>query len=159
MEKFYNEMDSSCRDRPPNRKSESSTAKLWKRHFCFWVFFTKKGSSCGCPSVKTYGAFEEEIFVPATYTKYLKERIFPWARATYGNKWWWQQDGASCHTAKITQEFLAAETPGFFEKEDWPPHSPDLSPLDFAIFGRLKGMLSGVQYRNKDQLKSAIESA
>ena len=52
-----------------------------------------------------------------------------------------------------------AETPGFFDKDSWPPHSPNLAPMDFAIFGCLKGMLSGVQYKTKDQLKTAILDA
>uniref|UniRef100_A0A0K2U7H9 Uncharacterized protein n=1 Tax=Lepeophtheirus salmonis TaxID=72036 RepID=A0A0K2U7H9_LEPSM len=28
-----------------------------------------------------------------------------------------------------------------------------------AVFGRLKGMLSGVQYKSKDQPKSALKNA
>ncbi len=70
-----------------------------------------------------------------------------------------QQDGASCHTANITQEMLEAEVPGFFPKDCWPPHSPDAASMDYAIFGRLKSMLSGVQYKFKEQLKSAIMEA
>lgn len=90
------------------------------------------------------------------YVKYLREKIFPWARATYGDAWWLQQDGASFHTAKLMQEVLANEAPGFFPKEAWPPHSPDAALMDYTIFGRLKGMLSGVQYKTKEQLKTAI---
>ncbi len=99
---------------------------------------------------------DNERLTVKTYMKYLKKQVFPWARATYGDQWWWQQDGASCHTAKAMQHYLAAKMLYFFRKEKWPPHSPDLSPLDFAIFGRLKGELSGVQYCTKEQLKSAI---
>lgn len=93
------------------------------------------------------------------YCKYLKEKIFPWAHDTYGDRWWWQQDGASAHTANFTQSFLQEQTPNFFDKNCWPPHSPDLSPLDFAIFGRLKSALSGIHFRTKDELKSAIIQA
>jgi len=100
-----------------------------------------------------------ERLTAETYTKYLQEKVFPWARRTYGDKWWWQQDGASCHTATSTQEFLQRETPAFFDKNSWPPHSPDLSPLDYAVFGHLKGMLSGTRYRTKEQLKAAIIAA
>ena len=102
---------------------------------------------------------DKERLTAKTYSKYLKDKVFPWARRTYGDQWWWQQDGASCHTANMTQKFLRRETPAFFNKYSWPPHSPDLSPLDFAIFGRLKGMLSGTRYTTKEQLKAAIKAA
>ncbi len=37
-------------------------------------------------------------------------------------------------------------------QDKWPPNSPDLSRHDFAVFGWLKGALSGVQYHTQ-QLK------
>ncbi len=48
-----------------------------------------------------------------TYCKYLEESVFPWARAMYRDHWWWQQDGASVHTAKCMQQFLEEQTLGF----------------------------------------------
>jgi hypothetical protein len=94
-----------------------------------------------------------------SYCHHLDKIVFPWARKTYGDNWWWQQDGASCHTSHATQEFLEMNTPHFFDKNYWPPHSPDLSPLDFAIFGRLKSMISGIKFTSKDQLKTALLEA
>lgn len=38
-----------------------------------------------------------------------------------------QQDNARIHTAKLTQEWF--ETHGVYV-EDWPPHSPDLNPIE-----------------------------
>uniref|UniRef100_A0A0K2V6Z4 Uncharacterized protein n=1 Tax=Lepeophtheirus salmonis TaxID=72036 RepID=A0A0K2V6Z4_LEPSM len=75
--------------------------------------------------------------------------------ATYGDRWWWQQDGARCHTSNFTQEFLQIETLAFFDRNSWLPYSPDCSLLDFAVFERLKG----VPYKSKDQLKSALKNA
>ncbi len=91
-----------------------------------------------------------ERLTAATYCGYLERVVFPWARQTYGERWWWQQDDASCHTDKVMQEVLARETPGFFDKHLWLPHSPDLSLLDYAIFERLKGALSGIHFQTKD---------
>ena len=93
---------------------------------------------------------DHERLTADTYQQYLHEHVFPWARMTYGDQWWWQQDGASCHTANSTQEFLRRETPFFFDKTVWPPHSPNLNPLDYAIFGKLKGMLSGTRFTSKE---------
>ncbi len=94
-----------------------------------------------------------------TYCKYLEETVFPWAREKYGDYWWWQQDGASVHTVHHTQRFLKENMPDFLDKNCWPPHSPDLSPLDYAIFGHLKSALSGIHFKTKDHLKSTIIDA
>ena len=37
-----------------------------------------------------------------------------------------------------------------------PPYSPDLSPLDFFLFPRLKKMLSGNKYTSRSSVGSAI---
>jgi len=94
-----------------------------------------------------------------TYMRYFRNKVYPWARATYGDDWWLQQDGASCPTSDVTQEMLRKEMPGFFPKECWPPHSPDAASMDYAIFGQLKFMLSGTYYKNKDALKATITEA
>lgn len=46
-----------------------------------------------------------------------------------------QQDGAPAHTARQTQEWLATNCPDFIGKEEWPPNSPDLNPLDYCVWG------------------------
>ncbi len=47
----------------------------------------------------------------------------------------------------------------FFTKDMWPPQSCDLAPMDYAVFGHSKAMLSDIRYITKQQLKSAIISA
>lgn len=46
-----------------------------------------------------------------------------------------QQDGAPAHTAQQTQDFLTISTPDFIRKDEWPPNSPDLNPLDYCVWG------------------------
>ena len=41
-----------------------------------------------------------------------------------------QQDGAPAHTALISQAWLRTNFPSFWNKEIWPPNSPDLSPIE-----------------------------
>ena len=45
----------------------------------------------------------------------------------------YQQDGASCHTANVAQQYCADNFPDFIPKKDWPPNSPDLNPLDYFL--------------------------
>ena len=41
-----------------------------------------------------------------------------------------QQDGTSAHTAFLAQDWLNLTCRGFIGKDQWPPNSPDLNPLD-----------------------------
>ena len=40
--------------------------------------------------------------------------------------------------AKSTQDWLQAHHLPFISKEEWPPYSPDLNPLDFCLWSILK---------------------
>jgi transposase len=43
----------------------------------------------------------------------------------------WMQDGASCHTAKVSIEFLEYQNVHLLTgKQRWPPSSPDLNPIE-----------------------------
>ncbi|KAI6651279.1 hypothetical protein LOD99_5427 [Oopsacas minuta] len=55
-----------------------------------------------------------------------------------GEPFIFQQDGAPAHTANSTQTWLKHNFPGFIQKTEWPPYSPDLKPMDFAIWSILE---------------------
>jgi hypothetical protein len=38
-----------------------------------------------------------------------------------------------------------------------PPHSPDLAPSDFYLFGHVKGLLRGESFETGERLLSAVE--
>lgn len=40
------------------------------------------------------------------------------------------QDGAPAHTARVTQQWCSEQVSGFLSKEQWPPNSPDLNPIE-----------------------------
>ena len=73
------------------------------------------------------------------------------------HQWTLQQDGAPSHTAKKTIDFLSRENIDVIEPDMWPPNSPDLNPVDYAIWGALQ---QRVYLRRKfdtiEQLKMAI---
>lgn len=56
---------------------------------------------------------------------------------------WFQQDGASPHTTNKSiaacNEILPGRVISLRGNINWPPRSPDLSPLDFFLWGYLKG--------------------
>jgi len=47
-------------------------------------------------------------------------------------------DGAPSHTAKNTINYLKMENVSFIEPQMWPPNSPDLNPVDYAVWGALQ---------------------
>ncbi|GFV69906.1 transposable element Tc3 transposase [Trichonephila clavipes] len=64
---------------------------------------------------------------------------------------WFQQDGATCHTARATDDLLK-DTFGDrlisrFGPVNWPPISCDLTPLDYFLWGYVKSLV----YADKPQ--------
>jgi len=44
---------------------------------------------------------------------------------------------ATAHTASLAQDWLSRNCPVFIRKEEWPPNSPDLNPLDYHVWGAM----------------------
>ena len=92
--------------------------------------------------------------------KVLKPALIPAAKDQFADEaWCFQQDGAPCHRAQIVQDFLAGNVPDFLDKDEWPPHSPDLNPLDFYLWGRLEGQVNTKRFSSVDELKAKIRAA
>ena len=58
---------------------------------------------------------------------------------------WFQQDGAPSHYSRAARETLNIEVPdrliGSGEPINWPARSPDLTPLDFYLWGHMKRLV------------------
>ena len=73
---------------------------------------------------------------------------------------WFQQDGAAPHAAQVVLSWLE-KTFGdrfisFKTEKVWPPHSPDLNPLDFFLWVYLKEKVYIPKPETLVELKSAI---
>ena len=70
-----------------------------------------------------------------------------------------QEDGALAHTASLAQDWLNVNCPGFIEKDQWPPYSPDLNLLDYHVWGAMLEKYQKVQPKLKTirELKIALE--
>src|SRR4051812_7316997 len=66
------------------------------------------------------------------------------------------QDGATSHTANRTQEWLRRKVPDFISKEEWPPRSPDLNPLDYSIWSILDDRACNKPHRTLESLKRSL---
>jgi len=100
------------------------------------------------------------------YQRMITERLIPdledrgWIDGYY-----FQQDGAPAHTARETIDLLASrfgnrlisqKCPGGIE---WPPYSPDLSPLDFYLWGYIKDRTYRNNPKTLEEVARNIEAA
>ena len=73
---------------------------------------------------------------------------------------WFQQDGATAHTAKASRSLLREIFPHHliskFEDIPWPPRSPDLTAPDFFLWGFLKSTVYRTKPRSLDDLRHRI---
>ncbi|GFW05010.1 uncharacterized protein TNCV_598041 [Trichonephila clavipes] len=73
---------------------------------------------------------------------------------------WFQQDGATCHTARATIDLLK-DTFGdrlisSFGPVNWPPRSCDLTPLDYFLWGYVKSLVYADKLETFDHLEDHI---
>ncbi|GFX46987.1 uncharacterized protein TNCV_316101 [Trichonephila clavipes] len=73
---------------------------------------------------------------------------------------WFQQDGATCHTARATIDLLK-DTFGDrlisrFGPVNWPPRSCDLTPLDYFLWGFVKSLVYADKPQTHDHLEDNI---
>jgi len=78
-------------------------------------------------------------------------------------KMWFQQDGAPPHFANTTKQLLYEK---FGDKwigrggpVEWPPRSPDLTPLDFFLWGYVKEKVMFEPPTTKENMKQRIRNA
>lgn len=73
---------------------------------------------------------------------------------------WFQQDGATAHTSSKARAWLKSrfgnKVISHLTDFPWPARSPDLSPLDFFLWGYLKENVFRTKPNNIDTLKEAI---
>jgi len=85
----------------------------------------------------------------ASYLQMIDQFVVPKLVRRYGQgnhgsipRLWWMQDGAPAHRAIVVRQRLQQLFPrrvvGIGHATEWPPRSPDLTPLDFFLWGHLK---------------------
>ena len=72
----------------------------------------------------------------------------------------WQQDGAPPHNTLLVREFLNNKYRVWIGASGpiaWPPRSPDLSPLDFYLWGAITDFVNERDCENLQELKNYIQ--
>ena len=76
---------------------------------------------------------------------------------------WLQQDGAPPHYARLVWEWLDRHFPGQWIGRagpvDWPPRSPDITPIDFFLWGYIKTLVYETAPPDLNDLQQCIRDA
>lgn len=79
------------------------------------------------------------------------------------NHIFFQQDGAPAHNSHVIRNWLEQHFPnrwiGTHGPTRWPPRSPDLSVLDYFLWGYLEGKIYSRRYETIEALREATENA
>lgn len=103
------------------------------------------------------------------YLEFLEFDLIPALAVVYPNpedpdipndSLWYQQDGAPAHFTRPVREYLDSVFPGRWIGRrgpiEWPARSPDLTPLDYYLWGYLKSKVYINRPNNIDELKTRI---
>lgn len=87
------------------------------------------------------------------YINILRDCAVPTAHMLgYGDQYWFQDDGAPCHRAKIVSEWKEEHDMMCL---DWPPQSPDLNPIE-NLWGDIKRSLKKQAPSNLRELEANV---
>lgn len=108
--------------------------------------------------------FFEGNITGVSYLNMLQNDVIPALRVQeFFNEMIWQQDGAPPHFQVDVRNFLDQTFPkrwmGRRGAVDWPPRSPDLTPMDFSVWGIIKDLVYATKPQNIQDLRQKIEEA
>ncbi|GFV59198.1 transposable element Tc3 transposase [Trichonephila clavipes] len=157
--------------RPPVPKSQSKLGTPLSTHCSsdeahFWLNGYVNKQNCRIWSEANPHAYVETPLHPEKLTVWCAL----WAGGIIGpyffkndeghNELWFQQDGATCHTARATIDLLK-DTFGDrlisrFGPGNWPPRSCDLTPLDYFLWGYVNSLVYADKPQTLDHLEDNI---
>jgi len=88
----------------------------------------------------------------------LQRCLLPEIRQTSGDHFVFQQDSAPSYQAKSTVEFVQHRVTNFTEPSVWPHKSPDLNPVDQAVWGALQQSVYCIPISDSDDLKNRVHT-
>ena len=136
----------------------------------------EKENTINTPGVTVFGAlWNEELIGPIffdapltseNYLEALNSTIFPYIVSLHSSQMnakhlIFQQDGAPPHFGAKVRDALNERLPGKWIGRrgciDWPPKSPDLTPIDYFLWVYLKNKVYRRKFRKVDELKTRIK--
>jgi len=92
----------------------------------------------------------------ANYLCLLKEQAIPIMKLNFSDKYWFQQDNAAVHTAKIIKKFFVENQ---IKTLKWPAKSPDINITE-DVWRMISALVyDGPQYQDLTALEKSINAA
>ncbi|GFW29745.1 transposable element Tc3 transposase [Trichonephila clavipes] len=115
-----------------------------KQNCCIWSEANPQVVTVNC---ERYRAVTTNFFIPELKNQDVQEL-------------WFQQDGATCPTARATIDLLKGTFSdrliSRFGPVNWPPRSCDLTPLDYFLWGYVKSLVYADKPQTLDHLEDNI---
>lgn len=118
-----------------SKKRSISTERLLKQRAKFSRRCMVSAGVCFNGKGRLHFVDETVKINSAFYIGTLLPKLIEDAESLIGANFIFQQDGAPAHGSRKTQEWIQRRNPAFIKKDEWPPNSPDLNPLDFFVWG------------------------
>lgn len=111
--------------------------------------------------------FFEQNLNAENYFAFLQNNLPNLLRHIYNdllNRMWFQQDGAPAHRSRNVTNYLNNRFPNRWigigsRTHEWPPRSPDLTPLDFYFWGYIKQKVYAKEPTTAENMKERIREA
>ncbi|KAG1671927.1 Protein SSUH2 [Nymphon striatum] len=94
-------------------------------------------------------------YKPYTDIKMLDEKVLPWITKSFGERYIFNPQCSIPHI-EFDQKWCKNPFSGFWDKNMWPSSSPDISPMDFAIWSVLKSGILAKSYSSFAALKETL---
>ena len=129
--------------------------------------YTTVWAALSLDGIEHFQFVRDQKVTGAVYRQILDEFIRKMIENGKTTTHWLQQDGARAHTTRENLEIIkeafghkviSRRFPEIFEGEEvgWPANSPDLSPMDFFVWGRTKELVYKTKPKNLDELEDRI---
>jgi hypothetical protein len=117
------------------RKRDISPERLIKQRAKFSRHVMVSAGVCFTGKGRLHFVAENVKINSKYYTEELLPLLIEDCHTLLHDEFIFQQDGAPAHTARQTQDWLQQHASDFIGKDQWPPNSPDLNPLDYCVWG------------------------
>ncbi|GFT02077.1 transposable element Tc3 transposase [Trichonephila clavipes] len=111
-------------------------------------------------AINSYDHFEKKPLNGDRYRAMITNFFIPELNNHDVQELWFQQDGATCHTARATIDLLKDTFDdrliSRFGPVNWPPRSCDLTPLDYFLWGYVKSLVYVDKPQTLDHLEDNI---
>ena len=92
------------------------------------------------------------------YVNDLLPKLIEDCESLLSNNFVFQQDSAPANSSRLAREWIDQHSSEFVKKNEWPPNSPDLNPLDYHVWGAMleQYKLFTPKPTNKAELKTVL---